>query len=51
MSRVASRRARSHSSKMLRPATVTARLSGLSRAPPHTGQGTSRMYPSMASRE
>ncbi len=28
---------------MLRPSTVTARTSGRSRAPPHVGQGTSRM--------
>ena len=34
---------RSHSSEMLRPPTVTASDSGLSRAPPHAGHGTSRM--------
>ncbi|CFS25150.1 Uncharacterised protein [Mycobacterium tuberculosis] len=28
------------------PASVTARISGLSRVPAHTGQGTSRMKPS-----
>ncbi len=34
---------RLQSSKMLRPPTVTAKDSGLSRAPLHVGQGTSRM--------
>ncbi len=30
-------------SAMLWPSMVTARVRGLSRAPPHSGQGTSRM--------
>ena len=42
---------RLHSSKMLMPPTVTARDSGLSRAPPQAGQATSRMYCSICSRD
>ena len=33
-----------------RPPTVTARLSGRSRAPPHAGQGCSAIRPSIRSR-
>ena len=36
---------------MLIPPTVTARNSGLRRAPPHAGQATSRMYSSICSRD
>ena len=43
MSAVEFRIAMLHSSKMLRPSTVTASDSGLRRAPSHTGHGTSRM--------
>ena len=38
-------------SAMLRSLIVTASVSGLSRAPPHTVHGTSRMYPSYCSRD
>ncbi len=37
-------------SAMVRPATVTARLEGFSRAPPHAAQLISRMYPPQRSR-
>ena len=40
----------SQTSAMWRSLIVTARLSGLSRAPPHAVHGTSRMYPSNCSR-
>jgi len=43
MAAAASRSERLHSSKMLCPAIVTARVSGLSRAPWQVGHGTSRM--------
>ena len=35
---------------MFFPFTVTARVNGRSRAPPHAEHGTSRMYPSNCSR-